>query len=237
MKTCFGRLLPLLLLTPYICAYVPNPDGDEEYSIAIAAGRGVYADVSRDCNGNITSIENHKYEDVAVQFAGRYDVLKYGVTGGRTSALQPRNDWESAPATGPIVYGAPKVGLSTTIVGADIGLLFSLNGNLISTDRRAGRSAHPTFGIRVGKMSALHFSGGYLNNFPIVSGGGVYDAGLGGPVGSSNLSQIWFGVGAQPYDQAVLSSRGTSGCRIIFPSTPRFTVHWVTQGNSAELSA
>ncbi len=58
MKVSYKHLLPLLLLSPYICAYVPNPDGDEEYSIALAAGRGSYANIHRDCNGNVLSVDH-----------------------------------------------------------------------------------------------------------------------------------------------------------------------------------
>ncbi len=70
----------------------------------------------------------------------------------------------------------------------------------------------PSVGIRIGLMRAFHFTAGYLNNFPLVSGGGVYDAGFAFPVDSTGSSLFWVGLGALLYDALVLSAKG--GVRI-----------------------
>ncbi len=121
MRKGFGTLLPLLLLTPYICAYTPNRDNDDEYSIAIAGGHSSFADFHRDCSGGVISIDKYKYDDIAAQFAGRHDVLNFKLGAGRTSALQPIHTWDYNSHRGPILYAAPGVGLTTEPVGVDLG--------------------------------------------------------------------------------------------------------------------
>jgi hypothetical protein len=212
MKSSFKHVLPLLLLIPYICAYVPNPDGDEEYSAAIAAGHGSYADVHRDCNGNVLSIQNYEYTDVGGQFNGRIDAFAYGIGGGWTNGLQPISTpgfpQNSAQTLQPIVYASPYVGVATKYFRADVGILFSVNGNLISIDKGNGQPAYPTGALRIGRDDGFHFSSGFLRNDPIVSGGGVFDLGFGGPVGKGTDSKIWLGLGALPYDGIVFSMKG-----------------------------
>ncbi len=208
MKVSFKHLLPLLLLSPYICAYVPNPDGDEDYSIALAAGRGSYADIHRDCNGNILSVNHYPFTEVAGKFSGRYEELSYGVTAGWTEALQPLHTWDNTSESGPILYAAPEIGLELKPVGIQVGGFFSLNGKEISIDKSIGRTVYPTGGLRLGNARAFHFTASFLRNFPVVSGGGVYDAGFAFPTDSTGRSQLWLGIGFLPYDGPVFSLKG-----------------------------
>lgn len=230
MKTLLKNTTSLLLLIPYMCAFTTNPADDPELSAAIALGGGSYAEVSRDCNGNVSSVTEHPYNEYAASVRYRISNLELGLTGGQTNGLQigPRYVYEPdgtlrEDARQRLHYLAASMGFTTTYIGMDLGYLFSLNGQPVGFERGQGESTGmPTGMLRLGRVDRVHFSASLARNFPLLSGGGLVDAGLGFPVGS-NGSQLWLGLGAFPYDGLVFSCKGDVSLSDRFAITP--TLH------------
>jgi hypothetical protein len=230
-----SRILAILLLVPYITTVDPDSVSDNELSIAIAAGGGSYAEVSRDCNGNVTSVKDHPYGDVAGSVRYRTSVLELGLTGGQTSGIKESSSlhfveeggpgnfghWiENSP--GPLAYMTPSVGLTTTYFGLELGYLFSLNDHRVGLNNDAESRGMPSGMIRIGRYDKTNFSAGLARNFPLISGGGLIDVGLSSPVGSGG-SRLWYGIGGYPYDGLVFSLKGDIRISDHFALTP--TIH------------
>jgi hypothetical protein len=221
---------PLLLLLPYICAFNTNPADDPELSAAISLGGGSYAEVSRDCNGNVRSVTEHPYSEYAGSFRYRISNLELGVTGGQTNGFQTEPRYFYGPDGTPreeaqqsLQYLTPSIGFTTTYIGMDLGYLFSLNSQTVGLAHGHGRSTGmPSGMLRLGRLDRVHFSASLARNFPLLSGGGLLDAGLGFPVGSDG-SRLWLGLGGFPYDGLVFSCKGDITLSDRFAITP--TIH------------
>ncbi len=211
------RSLAILVISPYLWSVNPDSTSDSELQVGVAVGGGSFADVNRDCNGKVVSVTNHPYTEVAGTVRYRASVVEIGVTGGRTSATRKEKSgrisydaggagWaEDVP--GPLVYATPSIGLRTKYIGLELGYLVPLNRQGYTYPGWALENGTPSGMIRIGNFEKTNFSISLARNFPLISGGGLFDLGLSSPIGS-NGSRIWYGIGGYPYDGAVFSLKG-----------------------------
>ena len=191
-------LVPLLLF-PYIVAFSPNPDSSYT-TLEFAVGKGSYARVSRDCSGNVLSVNDIPFEDAGVSVDHHFSSFRVGAKAGiaNNGARKIFNMAEHS-----FRYIDPNVGLNTKSFGLDLGALFYGPRYRNST----GASVFPTGALRLGKSDGTYFSFSLANNLPLMTGGGIVDVGIGFNLGRPN-SSLWLGVGALPYDGAVISAKG-----------------------------
>jgi hypothetical protein len=228
MKALLKKIAPLFLLSPYICAFSTVSADDPEFSAAIAAGGGSYAEVSRGCNGEVISVKDNPYQDYAV--GARYKNAEFiaGVTGGTTTGFRKSHQYEY-DSNGEMhevelkaaTYVTPSIGFTTKYIGMELGYVFPLNDQPLGnfSDIRVWGKGVPSAMLRVGRFDALNFSASMGSNFPLLAGGGLIDAGFGFPLGSSG-SRLWCGLGGYPYDGVVFSAKGEVSISELFTLTP-----------------
>jgi hypothetical protein len=221
-----GALLPLLR---YMCAVAPDVTGDPTFSTELAFGGGSFAEVSRDCNGNVIRVKDHPYSEVGGKVSARFSEFTIGVAGGRTDA---RLEQKSSPAYGymdgyatgkaqsVLNYVTPSVGLETEPVGLEVGLLCSMSGQTLGWPGAENSRQSFSGALRLGKRDKFHFSAGYARNVPLISGGGLIDAGFSFPL-TGGRSSLWLGLGAEPYDGLVFSCKSDIGLTEYLAITPR----------------
>ncbi len=230
--TIFGRGLALLLLSPYALEVGADSTDDKELWLAIAAGGGNYAEVSRDCEGNVHSVKHNPYSDFAGAVRYRSSVLELGVAGGVTSGVHDDGaGFMVYDANGPrwveeehasLVYATPSIGIRTQYFGLEAGYLFPLNRSALGSTNKAPQAGMPSGSLRIGSLDGTYFSTGVARNLPLLAGGGLVDAGLSSPIGP-NGTRLWYGIGAYPYDNPVFSLKGDLGISRRFFLTP--TLH------------
>jgi len=73
-------LVPLLLF-PYLVAFTPNPDSSYT-TLELAAGKGSYARVSRDCSGNVLGATDVPFEDAGISVDHHFSDFRVGAKAG-----------------------------------------------------------------------------------------------------------------------------------------------------------
>jgi len=219
----------ILLLAPYtLNVDTPGEDGPSTI-LELFVGQGSYADITRDCSGNVLSVKDVPYTEYGVAVSHQVSVVKLRVAGGATGA------YNTAKAVGPAHAGSslyhyvtPQIGLNTRYFGLDVGYLFPLASTPdvppgsygLEKDQNGSVSGM----IRIGREDAFHFSASVANNLPLSAGGGLVDMGLGFNLGSPR-SRLWLGVGAFPCSSLMFSAKGE------FPVTDHFSIS--TRGHIA----
>jgi hypothetical protein len=97
MNRMLKKVAPFALLAPYICGFAPNTPDESELSAAFATGGGSYAEVSRDCNGNVQSVKDHPYREYAASVRYRISSLELGVAGGQSNGFRTQSSFHFEP--------------------------------------------------------------------------------------------------------------------------------------------
>lgn len=196
---------PIMVLFPYIVGFTPNSTDSSTTSVELAIGSGSYAHVSRDCEGKVLGVTDVPFQDAAASVDYETSPVRVGVKAGGIHTAEDK-DYQGYKRhdEGTIFYANPNVGLNTSYVGLDAGVL------LFNRDRGIGAFDNLpiwTGRIRLGKLNRWYVSTSFDNNMPLFSGGGMIDAGIGFH-GEKAHSNFWIGLGALPYDGAALCVRG-----------------------------
>lgn len=210
-----GAALPLLR---YICAISPDPIGDPVYTAEFAVGSGSFAEVSRDCNGNVLSVKDHPYTELGGKVAVQVSAVKVGVAAGKSNTLLGHVEYSGSGyvqmmeyPTGKVQstleYVTPSLGFETEPVGMELGVLCAINGQNLGWPGAEDSKQSFSGSVRFGKKDRFHFTAGYCQNMPLISGGGLMDAGFSFPV-SRTGSSFWLGLGGYPYDGLLFSFKG-----------------------------
>jgi hypothetical protein len=197
-------LVPLLLF-PYIVAFSPNPDSSYT-TLEFAAGKGSYARVSRDCSGNVLGATDVPFEDAGISVDHHFSAFRVGAKAGLLHLSEDRSYYgELYDREKTLSYINPNLGLNTKYLGLDFGYVFS-----DEPIRLAGNSklkSIPSVNLRIGNLHNWFFSTSWANNLPLMTGGALYDMGIGFHPGGAK-STLWLGVGGFPFDRGVLSVKG-----------------------------
>ncbi len=219
-KSYFLRTaLTLVILIPYIFGFSPNPADSSSTTIGIAAGGGSYAEVSRDCNGRVLDVKNYPFNDVGISVDHKISLFDIGVKGGIASI-------NTSEGEGTLRYVNPTMGINTAFLGLQMGPLFTndFGGEFFTQKGVFGGSdyygyyngsynphytkVYPAGSLRLGFLDKWYFTTGFYDNLPIISGGGLFNMGIGFHTGIHPASRLWFGIGGLPFDGAVFSGKG-----------------------------
>ena len=114
----------MIVLFPYIVGFTPNPIDSSTTSVQLAIGSGSYAHVSRDCNGNILGVTDVPFQDAAASIDYETSPLRVGMkVGGIQTAEDKDYQGYITHNAGTVYYANPNVGLNTSYLGLDAGLL------------------------------------------------------------------------------------------------------------------
>lgn len=194
-----------LVILPYLVAFSPNPSDSSWTSVEVGVGTGSYADVSRDCNGNVLGVTNVPFREGGASVDHYFSGARIGAKAGVANISEDRSyegDISSPEHT--VMYFNPNIGLNTKYFGLDVGLVtFDHELPKFSSDMRLV----PSYALRIGSLGGLFLSTGLCDNLPLMSGGGLFDLGLGFNLGSPH-SLLWVGAGGGPYYASVVSVKG-----------------------------
>jgi hypothetical protein len=227
-------ILILVPLAPYLTNLPVPDDSASHWSIDVAAGLGQMADVSRTCEGDVISVQNYHYTDVAAAVRYTEEPFTVSVSGGTSDAwtgyprYEPTYEGPYFPTreTKAIPYCVPMVGIDSKYIGLEVGWLTTFGeGTYLCLgphcDVHGGN--FPAGAIRLGNREKLHFSAGIARNLPLVAGGGLIDIGLVAPMGETR-SMFFYGLGVIPYDGIIFSMKGDLILNDRFTLTPRLSV-------------
>lgn len=195
-----------LLLSPYFVGF-NNPPDSSWTEIRFAAGKGSYAEVSRDCEGNVLGVRDVPFSEAGAGVDHYVSILHLGLKGGVGSESAMReifnvgDQWSYDPVTGnatavkasPFYYLAPSVGLNLEYFGLDAGYAAPFH-------RRRVWKGIPTTTLRIGRSDDFHFRLRTLDDLPLFTGGpGAANFGFGFNLGKPRHA-FWLGMGVVPYD-------------------------------------
>ncbi len=217
-------LAALSVTLPYLIGLSPNPADSSSTSIEFALGKGSYSEIHRDCSGKVLSVTDYPYLDGGVAIDHNIPPARIGLKAGfvNESAGQLSAGEESYTASAGgrnLYYVNPDVGIHQDWFGLDCGIAV-FSGDLMETGysySSDGTRMLPSVRLRLGYPDGVHFSTSFADNMPIVSGGGLIDAGFGFPL-STPGSNLWLGLGALPYEGLGLTLKGD------FPISQSFAV-------------
>lgn len=182
MKSIFCRMAVLGFLYPYIVGFAPDSSNNSTTSFEFAVGHGSYAKVTRDCSGNIVSVEDIPYTDGGISVDHQFSAFRVGAKAGVASVSNEQ---------GSLQYVNPNIGVNTKYFGLDVGAFAAGNKNIF----RIGFI--PSGALRIGNRESWYFTTAVANNLPVFTGGGMVDLGLGFNLGKPH-SNLWIGVGIIP---------------------------------------
>ncbi|HAL55780.1 MAG TPA: hypothetical protein DCP63_04705 [Bacteroidetes bacterium] len=212
----FRSLIPILLLLPYIVAFRPNGSDSSNTIIRFGAGIGSYADVARDCSGNIVWVEEIPFVDGAVAVDHYAPPIRIGAKAGVFRESRNKYSYSYSPPTwtttrssiGKITstatYVNPSFGLHWKYFGIDAGALWISREGASVLDLN---TVNPQGALRIGNRDSWFFSMGVFDNVPLVSGGGLIDLGFGFSLDKLR-SKLWLGLGGGVFDDPLFVLKG-----------------------------
>lgn len=220
MNNACTWFLALVPLVPYTLEVDSSDQEGPSTILQIAVGAGSYADVTRDCSGNVLSVKDVPYRDVGASISHQVSVVKFGVSGGATNAPRAReffgNKYSYSETPEYQTYITPTVGLNTRYVGLDVGWLFP-GGRAPAFGFESGM---PSGKLRLGRLDGTYFSVSVADNVPVFTGGGLVDVGLGFN-GWSPRSRLWLGLAGGVDDGLMFSAKGDFPVSDLFSLTCR----------------
>jgi hypothetical protein len=194
--------------------YIPETTDTADVMIGVHGGAGQVTSIIRDCSGNPVSTTQNGYVDVngSAYYTRRIgdDVrLSLGASGGywesdmlfasdvRYSVSGGVND--SARQTYSFSYVIPSIAIESKYVGAGVGIVLgdvpAEIGHRPEEDDYIPFSAH----LRLGNYHKIYFMASLMENTPLISGGSLFDAGMGYHIGRS--LHMYSGLSVGFYDQ------------------------------------
>jgi hypothetical protein len=205
------RIILILLLYPNIVCYTPDSTGTSSTVIDFLLGVGKYAIVTYNCEGQATSVTKYSFFDYGGSVSHNIDEFKFGVRGGGYSVNNLGSENTSSNYYGDYdsyttddnstQYINPFIGFENKYFDLNFGAVFlsgrNYYGNIDEYFINDG-TVQPSWFMRIGNKEKFHFSTQYLSNVPLISGGGMADAGFGfGSTETRNLT--WVGLSFGPF--------------------------------------
>ena len=209
MKNLLRYGLVLVIVSPYLFAFVPNPDDSSSTTVEMGAGFGSYADVSRDCEGNVVGVRSVPFSDVGLSVRHQTPDVRFGIAGGSTPThrLHLFGDYPGEISKA-IWFVNPTVGINYRDFGLDLGYLFPLTDySSPGAGLSIGTVGFPTAKFRFASLHGIHWTIGFGSNLPLLTGGGLAEMALVFPLGDSRKSTLGIGLGAYPWDRMALSAK------------------------------
>lgn len=216
-KRNYVKFILLIFIYPYLVGYSPIDSSYSKTTVDFLIGTGQHSYASYDCNGNLIELRKHTTVDYGASVKYEYKNLQVGLRGGgyslKLKEVESNYDenyyyyyrtpinYDSLYPNKRVYYVNPFVGFGNQFIEFNVGLIIFKNlsfyGNV--TDYLIGNNdINPTWYVRIGNFEKFHFTGQYLSNTPLFSGGGMIDAGFAFPMqGTRNLT--WLGVSYGPY--------------------------------------
>lgn len=204
------KILKYSIILGFINCYIINlnldPPDTSWTEVQVMGGVGSRGMVSRDCEGNILSAASVPFIDAGVSIDHNFNSFRAGAKAGVFQSFEKVYDYRteyfgySGSYQEEITYYVnPNIGLNTKYFGLDGGAVFFLNKDTSTVLSSSKIVTLPSASLRIGNLNSWYFSANFLNSLPLVSGGGVFDMGLGFNLGQP-YSNLWLGLGLVPSD-------------------------------------
>jgi hypothetical protein len=214
-----SKLAIAAILYPWLVSY-DSPRDSLGHTISIYGSEGSYTHVTRDCNGNLTSILPVPFAEVAASYEGQIQTgLGYKLRGGYLHSLYGYNLVEqNSPddtAIQNIYYGGASIEFNEPYWGVDFGAL-GFNKNTALAFEGASKAYAFTGQFRLGYLSAWYLTMSLLNSDPLVGSRPLFNTGIGFALSSAERNErvrtgpstLWLGFGlGPPYEYTGASSQ------------------------------
>lgn len=212
------RIILILLLYPNIVCYTPDSTGTSSSTVIdFLLGMGKYANVTYNCEGQVTSETKYSFIDYGGSVSHYIEEIKFGVRGGgySTKNLGTENSYNNSYGyydpyrtnDNSIQYINPFFGIETKYVDVSIGAVFFSDRNYYDNVQElflSNGKVQISGLLRIGNKERFHFSTQYLSNVPLLSGGGMANAGFG--FGNPETRTLtWVGLSLGPFQNLGLS--------------------------------
>ncbi len=209
MKKKKNVLLFVFIIYPYIVGFTPEASDSSSTILKIIVGRGSYADVSRDCEGNPITVVDIPFHEAAIELDHHSGNVRTGVKGGVTNLRDGKikkddSYWDAPVFRGStIYYVSPDIGVHWKYIGINAGLIYFNDYFTPREDLEFDHKIMPRFSLRIGNPYTTYVTAGFMNNVPLISGGGLFDIGV-GFYRPYPMREVWVGLGFFPYDSSML---------------------------------
>lgn len=212
MKRSHSRILTRLAIVAVLYPWLVSYDSVDSasHTISIYGSGGSYTHVTRDCNGNLTSVLPVPFAEAAASYEAPIgNELGYKIHGGYLHSLYGYNiidpNSPNDTAIQNIEYAGASLELNRPFWGADIGMI-GFNKQTWLSDFGPNKPYALTAGIRVGYLDTWYLTGSLLNSDPLVGSKpyGTFGVGfsLGRRMSTDSLrtepAHAWFGIGLGP---------------------------------------
>ena len=221
-KAKLPTLICVLLLYPYIVGFTTDTDSTStsETLVGIILGVGSHGIVQRDCSGNVIANTGVPFRDFTASVEHRMNWSRLNLKGGIVSLDETRkefanegsnytyyNEWIYEGITA--AYINPSLGAEWKYFGMETGILFFTNQAVKNSSLEMSQ-IYPSGKIRIGNYESAHFSFSFFNNRPLLSGGNIFDIGMG--LGSEENKDLtfWFGLALSTGDTKLFPSLKTT---------------------------
>ncbi|OGU54286.1 MAG: hypothetical protein A2315_03110 [Ignavibacteria bacterium RIFOXYB2_FULL_35_12] len=217
------KLLSLIFifLYPYIIGFTTDPDSTStsETLVGVIFGLGSHNVVTRDCSRIIISSTGIPFKEAALAVEHREEWGRFYFKGGLTAmnektrelSVPKQNDtygeWIYERFT--TVYLNPSIGAEWKYFGIEAGVLFFTNSGIVSSSLDLNQT-YPTDKLRIGNNRRAHFSFSFFNNVPLLSGGNIFDIGIGFGSEENRRLLLWLGLALSTGDDHFFPSLKTS---------------------------
>jgi hypothetical protein len=185
----------MAMLAPLMVDVAPPQPDSSVTRFSVAYGGGSYAYITRGCSGEVLSTERRDFGDMGFAVSHRY-AGGPGEFGLRATVFRKMPQYES----GTVIWN-PNAALEFRKFGFGLGYVSS-PGEDYAPYYYSGREFDPlpvSGHLRFGPLRGTYFSISFLEDVPLVSGGGTVSTGGGFRV--SRAVNGWFGVSwPEPFD-------------------------------------
>ncbi len=196
----------LVLVLP-IGYYYENSDSTD-LVVGLHGGKGQVATVLRGCDGSVISSEGHEFSDVCGSAyisvpPGVRSPLIIGIRGGSWESQVKFLDNYSTERNErkfKLTYYNPNINIETKLYGLGFGYVsgnIKQKLNYYGSDDSANE-VKISWHCRLGNVEKGYFTVSFAENTPLISGGGLFNIGVGYKVGKSVY--MFSGLGAGFYD-------------------------------------
>lgn len=235
MKKHLLRILSIFILYPYIVGFTTDSTGTTAIELIFRVGSGSTNRYLGSCFDGYHGTLAIPHKEAAGSIAVKHDVWVAGTQAGYYETesrsltyldeLGYVTDVHSAAKS---YYFSPFAGINLPQVEVRIGAMYSVSENKNQMFGAGKGFTNPTAFARIGdKRNRFFFTCSYMSNMPLISGGGIWDAGVGAATGKEpgpSSPEVWVGVFRMDEENTALGLRYTTAAFLNIRATAALSV-------------
>ncbi|NUN10729.1 MAG: hypothetical protein HUU54_16260 [Ignavibacteriaceae bacterium] len=235
MKKPLLRILSIFILYPYIVGFTTDSTGTSAIELIFRVGSGSTNRYLGSCFDGYHGTLTIPHKEAAGSIAVKHDVWVAGTQAGYYETesrsltyldeLGYVTDVHNAAKS---YYVSPFAGINLPQAEVRIGAMYSVSENKNQMFPAGKCFTSLTAFARIGdKRNRFFFTCSYMSNVPLISGGGIWDAGLGAVIGSAQSSsspEVWVGIFRMDNENTAIGLRYATAPFLNIRATASFSI-------------